>query len=469
MQVNPNNASFNAFELYFNYDPSKVGFQNTSNFSQNILSPYPILNSSVDTNTNSVTIVGTRVNGQFSGSTDIEMVRIKMKVMSGAAGTMDFYWSDTTRLGNKIQRELFNNSFQIGGVGAAGPDLHVDIPALGGGTGVQRGQQVDVGVYLKTDNNPVKAIDFVLPYDDTKFTFPNTVDILSNIVINPNSGFNTQFVIKKVDTVLKRIIVSLVVPVQNGSPVPVSSPSDILVATIKFVIKPTAPLGSADLLPDIQSAIFNTQDQKIIRCVGGYRLTVVTPSTPTVPPPTPTPGLNTANLSFKLQFPNIISGEIPASKVQIELRDGANVVDLANINLVRNGSYFQTAFDIFFTIPQNKAYTVLVKTTTGLRRIFTGVNLIKGVTLDCTLTNNSNCGELITQRDSKLMFSGDSDGFDTASGSYNKIDSADVQVLSIFFNSAAAGPAAAADFNLDGQVSIDDLEILGRNYGFIGD
>src|SRR3989338_3122634 len=36
LQVNPNNATFNAFELYISYDPTKVEFQNTAELSQNI-------------------------------------------------------------------------------------------------------------------------------------------------------------------------------------------------------------------------------------------------------------------------------------------------------------------------------------------------------------------------------------------------------------------------------------------------
>src|SRR3989344_2972468 len=39
-KVNPNNASFYAFELYANYDPTKVEFQNNTNLSQNISSSY---------------------------------------------------------------------------------------------------------------------------------------------------------------------------------------------------------------------------------------------------------------------------------------------------------------------------------------------------------------------------------------------------------------------------------------------
>ncbi|OGK43823.1 hypothetical protein A3B40_01100 [Candidatus Roizmanbacteria bacterium RIFCSPLOWO2_01_FULL_37_16] len=64
---------------------------------------------------------------------------------------------------------------------------------------------------------------------------------------------------------------------------------------------------------------------------------------------------------------------------------------------------------------------------------------------------------------------GDSDGFQTQSGSFNKIDSADLQVLSSQFNTQPPPTTgSSSDFNLDSQVNILDLEILGRSYGISG-
>ena len=355
---------------------------------------------------------------------------------------------------------------------ATGPDLHIDIPSLvpppGGLATARTGQNIDVQVFLKTADSQVKSLDFILPYDATRLSFPNTVDLAQNIEIDPNSGFNPNFVVKRVDTVAKKVIIALTVPSINQIPIPVNSQSDIFLATIKFQVKLNAPIGTVELLPSTTSTIYDLQTKNVIKCVGGFRFTVFQGPTLT-PTPTPTEIPRPVGLRFSLRMPDVIASSVPGSDVQIELRDGTNAVGIANIDLVRNGSYFQTAFEIVFTIPQNKAYTVIVKTTTSLRRIFSGVNLTRGTTLDCTVTSNLNCGELISQRDSKLMLTGDSDGFDSASGSYNKVDSADLQQLTIYYNRPAGGQASLVDFNLDGFVDIGDLEILARNYAKTGD
>ena len=187
--------------------------------------------------------------------------------------------------------------------------------------------------------------------------------------------------------------------------------------------------------------------------------------------PTPTVGPNATKLKFKVQLPDIVATttNIPATDVQVELIDGTNLVGVANADLVRNGNYFETSTDAAFNINQNIPYTVFVKSKISLGRSFAGITLTQSQTLDCTVASAANCGELITDRDVKLLFSGDSDGFNTGSGSYNKIDSADLQVLATYFNQAATAQASTADFNIDSRVDISDLEILGRNYSQQGD
>ncbi|OGK46614.1 hypothetical protein A2963_02690 [Candidatus Roizmanbacteria bacterium RIFCSPLOWO2_01_FULL_40_13] len=172
-----------------------------------------------------------------------------------------------------------------------------------------------------------------------------------------------------------------------------------------------------------------------------------------------------------IELPDVDQGmpDIPASDILIELRDGNTVVGSTQVDFIRIGSFFQTASEAGFDISQDKAYTIFVKSKISLGRWFSGVNLIQGQTLDCTVTSDPACGELIDLRDIKILESGDSDGFNTSSGSYNKVDSADLQVLNQYFNQPAIDAAAGADFNLDGNVDISDLEILGKNYALVGD
>ena len=151
------------------------------------------------------------------------------------------------------------------------------------------------------------------------------------------------------------------------------------------------------------------------------------------------------------------------------MRDGTTSIGVANVDLLRTGNYFETQSEASINISQDKAYTVFIKTKISLGRSFSGVTLSQSQVLDCTVPSDSACGELITQRDTKLLLSGDSDGFTTSSGSYNRVDSADLQVLATYFNQPATGQAQAADFNIDSNVDISDLEILGKNYLQLGD
>src|SRR3989338_1567855 len=187
--------------------------------------------------------------------------------------------------------------------------------------------------------------------------------------------------------------------------------------------------------------------------------------------PTPTTSQIIVKLRFKILLPNIFLTvtNIPSSDVKIELRDGTSSVAVANADLVRNGNYFQTASEASFNISQSKAYSVFVKSKISLGRLFNNLMLTQSQTLDCTVVSNTACGELISQRDNKPLLSGDSDGFTVNSGSYNKVDSADLYVLATHFNQPATGQASFADFNLDGAEDISDLEILGKNYGIVGD
>src|SRR3990167_1095987 len=272
LKVNPNNASFYAFELYAGFDPSKVEFQDNVNLAQNITSSYPLITKSVDTNSNIITLIGTRTGSSFSGTVNQEIARVKMKVKSGVSGDMIFSWANNTKLGSNLPIEKVNGTFSIGGT--TGAILSVDIPSVINST-AQRGQNVDTQLLLTTNNNQVKALDFILPYDDTRLTFQNTVDLAQNIVINPNSGFDTQFVIKSVNPSTKRISLGL------QAQTPVQSSTDILLATIKFVVKLDAPDGLTDLMPDSASTVYNLQTQNILECTGGYHLLVGQVITPT--------------------------------------------------------------------------------------------------------------------------------------------------------------------------------------------
>src|SRR3989344_2540504 len=68
IKVNPKDTNFHAFELYTKYDPSNLDFQIQDNLAKNISSAYPLIINTVDTNTQIISIIGTRTGSSFSGS-----------------------------------------------------------------------------------------------------------------------------------------------------------------------------------------------------------------------------------------------------------------------------------------------------------------------------------------------------------------------------------------------------------------
>ncbi|OGK14161.1 hypothetical protein A3B40_01195 [Candidatus Roizmanbacteria bacterium RIFCSPLOWO2_01_FULL_37_16] len=191
-------------------------------------------------------------------------------------------------------------------------------------------------------------------------------------------------------------------------------------------------------------------------------------STPT---PTPTGSPTAAKLRFKILMPDVLPSTtgIASSNVVVEARDGSTTVATTNVALTRNGNYYQTSSDALLNIPSPKAYTIFIKSKISIGKLFNNVTLTPQQILDCTQIVNLLCGELISQKDSKPLVSGDTDGFAQSSGSYNKIDSADLQILASQFNTSPPTAGPSSDFNLDSQINILDLEILGKNYGGVGD
>src|SRR3990167_2418262 len=160
LKVNPNNASFYAFELYAGFDPGKVEFQDNTNLSQNITSPYLLANAAVDNANNIVTVLGTRTGSPFSGSVDQEISRVKVRVKAGASGDMNFSWSTNTKLGSNIQTDKVNGTFTIGAGQQTGAILSIDIPSAINGA-AQKGQNADTQIFLNTNNAQVKATDVI--------------------------------------------------------------------------------------------------------------------------------------------------------------------------------------------------------------------------------------------------------------------------------------------------------------------
>lgn len=192
--------------------------------------------------------------------------------------------------------------------------------------------------------------------------------------------------------------------------------------------------------------------------------------------PAQQPGQNQGNLAsgsinLMLRLPDVSPSVnvIEAFRFRIEVYEnlggGSIASPVSPVQLIRQGDFFRTSAPLTFNLPADKPYIIIIKGDNFIKRVFNNVYLRRGMVLDCSL-NAGECGELTSQRDFKLFFGGDADGFNTLSGSYNRVDSADLTILANYFN---RNTPSTADFNMDGKVDIADLEILGRNYTKQGD
>ncbi|OGK33898.1 hypothetical protein A3F58_00545 [Candidatus Roizmanbacteria bacterium RIFCSPHIGHO2_12_FULL_37_9b] len=482
LKVNPNNASFYAFELYAGFDPSKVEFQDNVNLAQNITSSYPLITKSVDTNSNIITLIGTRTGSSFSGTVNQEIARVKMKVKSGVSGDMIFSWANNTKLGSNLPIEKVNGTFSIGGT--TGAILSVDIPSVINST-AQRGQNVDTQLLLTTNNNQVKALDFILPYDDTRLTFQNTVDLAQNIVINPNSGFDTQFVIKSVNPSTKRISLGL------QAQTPVQSSTDILLATIKFVVKLDAPDGLTDLMPDSASTVYNLQTQNILECTGGYHLLVgqvitptpggptdtptptITPGGPTLTPtitptppigatstPTPTPNPFQMNLGSKVRFQGILGLPNQAQPLSVKVTINSIALSVAQTAVgdftVDNNGFWSGRVG-FNNVSPSSDYKIFIKGPKHLQKRIcqsTPQESSPG-TYHC-----ENGAILLNYGDNNLDFSGIFLLVGDLPVQDGVVNSYDISLIRNNIGSTDPSVLALADLNLDGIVDSQDYSLV---------
>lgn len=182
------------------------------------------------------------------------------------------------------------------------------------------------------------------------------------------------------------------------------------------------------------------------------------------------PSLNEAGLTFKIRLPNV-APTVTSVPVNVSAYHGSNKTpdDTDTVTLVRDGDYFKTPDSpdkISLQIDKDAGYSIYVKGTTTLARLFTGVSLTRGRTTSCVSDSDAEaCGELVSARDIKYLYGGDSDGFTEGSDSYNKIDTVDLAQLAIYYD----GIAPQGDFNADGSVDTVDLSILAQNYERFGD
>lgn len=191
---------------------------------------------------------------------------------------------------------------------------------------------------------------------------------------------------------------------------------------------------------------------------------------PTAPPPTPTPRqvLNSADIIFKLNFPDVAATTTTVSNIKIEVYNGSVLACPSctqTVTFTRNGKYFESP-QLSFPLKQTMPYTFVVKQQKTLRRSYKFVFLQWEKLLNCATGTNSGCGQLLSEIDSRPMLSGDVDGgMDSQNSGFNVINEVDLNKV----EASTQSRSDEGDINFDGVTDVKDVGIVGKNFNKKGD
>lgn len=188
---------------------------------------------------------------------------------------------------------------------------------------------------------------------------------------------------------------------------------------------------------------------------------------PTAGPPTPSPipPPSSADLIFRLIFPNALASvnTIPDIKITIFNNDGTSIcadgsdcaktVSFSRVMDARYPNTFQSN-QLSYMLQKNQAYSIVVKQNRTIKRVYKNVYLKWKKVLQCNEGSvDSGCGDLIGEVTAKQMLSGDLDGS-------NVIDQLDLDKI----NMALGSRSSEGDLNFDGVTDQKDVEIIGKNF-----
>lgn len=204
-------------------------------------------------------------------------------------------------------------------------------------------------------------------------------------------------------------------------------------------------------------------------------ITTPTPPQSLTATPVPSGTPNASGFLFKVRMPDVSQSVGTVKDVRVLITDKPGTLYDFKVDLQRvQGTDFFIANPIELDIPDG-SYLVSIKHAKTLSRTFT-IHLSKGKTLDCSKKDADTSCESLGRPELAPLYAGDSDGLvDTKTNngvranSYNVVDSADLQRVVAGYGLSPLPPEPNGDFNLDGKIDVQDLGILGKNFGKRGD
>ena len=210
---------------------------------------------------------------------------------------------------------------------------------------------------------------------------------------------------------------------------------------------------------------------------------------PTQAPPTPTPIMptNSADLIFRLNFPDIDMSvdRIPNVKVTVFDNDGkkvcpdetdcAMIVNFTRIYTANGPTTYFSSPQLQYNLTENKAYSIVVKQSRTVQRRYKNVYLVWQQVLNCLVPNpsvNHGCGQLISaDLEKRPMFSGDMEGLDSSLAGFNiiNIDDREKIVKAADSQTTLQNKSVEGDLNLDGGTDVKDVGIVEKNFNKKGD
>lgn len=210
---------------------------------------------------------------------------------------------------------------------------------------------------------------------------------------------------------------------------------------------------------------------------------------PTQAPPTPTPIMptNSADLIFRLNFPDVDMSvdKIPNVKVTVFDNDGkkvcpddtdcAMIASFTRIYTANGATTYFSSPQLQYNLRENKAYSIVVKQSRTVQRRYKNVYLVWQQVLNCLVPNptvNHGCGQLISaDLEKRPMFAGDMEGLDSSLPGFNIINIDDREKVSQAAESQSTLQklSVEGDINFDGGTDVKDIGIIEKNFNKKGD
>ena len=298
IQANPNNTSFNAFEFRFTL-PASVEFQDLNNIPANFTKKYSSL-LGLETNIagSKVIVTGAKTNVGFGGSEPIDLIEVLLKVKPDQTGQATFLWDPATEVEGKPYSTT-DGQFAIGMVNGA--RLYFSSAQ----TSYAKGEDLSLKLHLDTNGRAVSSLDFKLNYDGSALEFQvagadDSELAANNIVVSPDSGFDTENTLNMIDSQNKLVRVGLITDAPGTG-----ATGDRELATILFKVKEITDVSSLTFTALQDSIVYDLNTQNILTDRPAHNLTInlITPTpiptdfieldpteTPT-PSVTPTPSI----------------------------------------------------------------------------------------------------------------------------------------------------------------------------------